>query len=296
MKKLFYLSGLLLFTACNTPKDGSVVHWNGRIVNANSDSIYLLLNNREKAFALDFDGNFQDSMQLVQEGYKIFSVEREEFTVYLIPGDSLTINLDLAAIEHRFSFDGKGKFRNNYLIQKQFKTDRFLSESERLFQLNSQDFRKACLVLITDFKNDLKQGSIDPSFVEIENRNLSFDLINLLYMYKDSYAYFNPNQPQLAVDVFKEIQTIDIDNESDFQTFTSYRSIVLSALQEKLYQGYSADVLLQMIKSPSIKKAFIQTLIYELDPKDVNSEAIYQAILKHCKSPSLLSEAKKRIG
>lgn len=285
---------MLLFAGCKTTKDEKFVQWNGRIANAQNDSVYLLLNNREKAFALDFDGNFQDTMQLVQEGYKTFSVEREEFTVYLIPGDSLILNLDLAEIENNFSFSGKGKNRNNYLIQKQFKTDRFLNDSDRIFHLAPEDFRKACANLHRDFMNDLKQRDIDPSFITIEEKNLQFDMVNLLYIYKDSYAYFNPDKPQLPVDFLKEVLDIDMDNEDHFSTFTSYRSIVLAALQEKLYQGFSADVLLQTIKSPSIKKAFLQTLVYELNPKDVNSEAIYQAILKHTQSPSLLKEAKKR--
>jgi hypothetical protein len=64
-----------------------------------------------------------------------------------------------------------------------------------------------------------------------------------------------------------ELDEIDLDNDEDYRTYQSYRNIVLTNLQEKLYQGLSADALLENIKSQSIKNGFINSLIYELDPK-----------------------------
>jgi len=92
-----------------------------------------------------------------------------------------------------------------------------------------------------------------------------------------------------------ELDEIDLDNDEDYRTYQSYRNIVLTNLQEKLYQGLSADALLENIKSQSIKNGFINSLIYELDPKDPNSNGIYQAIQKHCNYQPWLDEAAKRM-
>lgn len=298
MKMLWRFFLLLLITvySCSPQKEnGEMIHFSGRIANAQTDSIYLLLNNREKAFALDYDGNFSDTLQLVDEGYKTLSIDREEFTIYLVPGDSLILDADLNQIENHFKFSGKGKNRNNYLIEKSFKTDKFLTDNIELFQLTPPDFKNQIKNFHQKVFEDLEKLKVNSSFIRTEKTNLNYDFINLLYMYKDSYTYYNPVSEQLPVNFLSELEKIDLDNDEDYKTYQSYRNIVLTSLQEKLYQGFSADSLLENIKSPSIKKGFINSLIYELDPNDPNSEAIYQAIKKHCNYQPWLDEASKRM-
>ncbi|MDM1073293.1 hypothetical protein HX001_12450 [Empedobacter brevis] len=298
MKTLWGLLPLILMVSYNcSPKErkGEIIYFSGRIANAQTDSIYLLLNNREKAFALDFDGNFSDTLQLVDEGYKTLSIEREEFTIYLVPGDSLVLNTDLTQLESNFKFSGKGKNRNNYLVEKSFKTDHFLTENTELFKLPPSDFKNRIKRFHLKVFEELEKLEVNSSFIKTEKNNLNYDFINLLYTYKDSYTYYNPASQQLPVNFLTELDKIDLDNEDAYRTYQSYRSIVLTNLQEKLYQGFSADALLQEIESQSIKNGFIHSLIYELDSKDPNSLAIYQAIQKHCKHQPWLDEAEKRM-
>ncbi len=298
MKTLWRFLLLLLITiySCSPKKEkGELVYFSGRIANAQTDSIYLLLNNREKAFALDFDGNFSDTIQLVDEGYKTLSIEREEFTIYLIPGDSLILNTDLKHLENNFKFSGIGKNRNNYLVDKSFKTDKFLTDHTELFKLAPPDFKNQIINFHQKVFEDLEKLEVNSSFIKTEKTNLNYDFINLLYMYKDSYTYYNPASQQLPVNFLTELDEIDLDNDEDYRTYQSYRNIVLTNLQEKLYQGLSADALLENIKSQSIKNGFINSLIYELDPKDPNSNGIYQAIQKHCNYQPWLDEAAKRM-
>ena len=57
---------LITIYSCSPKKEkGELVYFSGRIANAQTDSIYLLLNNREKAFALDFDGNFNMMIEMM---------------------------------------------------------------------------------------------------------------------------------------------------------------------------------------------------------------------------------------
>lgn len=286
---------VVIFSCSPNQKKGEVIYFSGRIANAQTDSIYLLLNNREKGFALDFDGNFSDTIQLVDEGYKKLSIDREEFIMYLIPGDSLILDTDLNQIESHFKFSGKGENKNNYLVDKTFKTDQFLTENQAIFKLAPQDFRNKIKAFHQLVYQNLEKSDIKASFVKKEEKNLNYDFINLLYTYKDSYAYYNPAAEQLPVNFLTELDEIDLDNEDDYKTYQSYRNIVLTHLQELFYQGFSADALLQKIKSPSIKKGFLNMLIYELNPNDPNSFAIYETIKKHCDYKPWLDEADKRM-
>lgn len=286
---------ILVYSCTPSNKKEQVIYFGGRVANAESDSIYLLLNNREKAFALDFDGNFSDTIQLQDEGYKKISIDREEFTLYLVPGDSLILDTDLNQIESRFSFTGRGSNRNNYLIGKSFKTDAFLSHNNELFRLPPTEFKNQ----IKDFNDKLFKSldkiDVSSAFVSKEEKNLNYDYINFLYTYKDSYNYYNPTLEQLPVNFLTELEKMNLDNDEDYITYQSYRGIVLTDLQEKLYQGFSADALLQKIKSTAIKNGFLSSLVYELDPKDPNSDAIYSAIKKHCTYQPWLDEAKTRM-
>jgi hypothetical protein len=295
-----YLGFLLLlfisiYSCSPNNKKEQVIYFGGRVAHAESDSIYLLLNNREKAFALDFDGNFSDTIQIQDEGYKKLSIDREEFTLYLVPGDSLILDTDLNQIETRFTFTGKGSNRNNYLISKSFKTDAFLSHNSELFRLSPTEFRNQIKTFNDALLKSLDKIDVSSAFVNKEEKNLNYDYINFLYTYKDSFNYYNPTLEQLPINFLTELEQMDLDNDEDYRTYQSYRGIVLTDLQEKLYQGYSADALLQKIKSTSIKNGFLSSLIYELDPKDPNSEVVYKAIKKHCTYQPWLDEAEKRM-
>lgn len=292
----YFLLVLLVNYSCTTKqKDQSVLYFSGRIANAETDSIYLLLNNREKAFALDFDGNFSDTVNIYDEGYKTLSIDRDEYPIYLVPDDSLVLNVDLNKIDTHFSFTGKGYKRNNYLIRKDFETDEFLADNTELFQLDPQKFRVKITAFHKKLIQELQKSDINPKFISKEKKNLNYDYINLLYNYKDSYAYFHPESEQLPINFLTELDSIDLDNDEDFRMYQSYRGLVLTNLQEKLYEGFSAEALLDNIKSPSIKNGFLNALIYELDAKDPNSKAIYEAIIKHCTYQPWLDEAKQRM-
>lgn len=281
---------VLCLFSCSSKKENNVVVFSGHIKNTRLDSVFIILNEREKGFALDFDGNFSDTIQLNNEGYKVLSIDREEYPVYLAPGDSLFFNTDLKKLEETYYFKGKGAERNNYLFEKDKLINAWLA-NESLFKLNSDQY----IQNMEDFSATLRKAmvgfNIDKSFEKIESRNLYFDEFNLLYTYRDTYAYFNPTEIQLPID-FLDFKRFNLDNEEDFNQFRSYRSIVTYFLDEKLNNGESPIDILKNIKSESIKYSFIRTLIDNLDPTDEFSPVAYQAIQSFCEYQPWLKEAK----
>lgn len=278
-----------LFSCKNNKKENQYITFSGHLKNASFDSVYIVLNEREKGFALDFDGNFSDTIQLNTEGYKTFSLDRDEFTLYLIPGDSLFFNADLKQLDKTYYFNGKGGDRNNYLFEKDTLIDAWIA-NEKLYRLSPEAYTNN----ITDFTNTLKTklraSQLEESFIKIENKNIFFDEFNLMYTYRDSYAYFNPTKGQLPIN-FLDFKKFDLDNGSDFNQFKSYRSIVNYYLDEQLNSGHAPVDILNSIESENIRYSFIRCLIDSLDPKDQMSHTYYDAIQKFCKYKPWLEEA-----
>lgn len=286
---------ILSTLACKEPnKQSNYLTISGHIKNASLDSVYVKLNEREKGFALDFDGNFADTVQLNDEGYKTLAIDREEFPVYLIPGDSLHLRVDLNNFEKTFIFDGKGASRNNYLFQKEILVNNWLA-NEQLYQLSAEEYQANLKDFLFQMKQNLQGNQVDDSFAKIEQKNLYFDEFNMLYAYRDSYAYFNPTKPQLPIN-FLNFSHFDLDNADDFKQFQSYRSIVAYYLDEQLNQGNAPQDLLRKIKSEPIKYAFLRTLIDQLDPTDASSAIYFKAIQEFCTYQPWLKEAKTKMG
>lgn len=280
---------LMVFSCGEKKKDEQFVIFSGQIKNATFDSIYIKLNNREKGFALDFDGNFSDTVQLPFEGYKTLAIDREEFPIYLIQGDSLSLHVDLKDIETTYFFRGVGAERNNYLFEKDLLVNQWMA-NDKVFRLDENEYRNNITDFSMQLRELLKEVKPDKSFDKIEHRNIYFDEFNLLYVYRDSFAYFNPTKPQLPVN-FLNFKKFNLDNELNFNQFESYRTIVTYYLDEQLNRGVSPSTILAEIKSENIRNSFIRSLIDNLDPKDESSYDTYEAIQKYCKYKPWIVEA-----
>lgn len=289
-----FLSLVVLLAACQEEKkENHFVTISGQFKNATFDSVYVILNEREKGFALDFDGNFSDTLQLNDEGYKVLAIDREEIPVYLMAGDSLSINADMQRFQQTFYYKGKGAERNNYLYEKDNLFTIWLA-NDHLYRLAPQDY----LDNITDFSMQLRQmmkaKDLEPAFQKVEQRNIYFDEFNMLYLYRDSYAYFNPTQPQLPVD-FLDFTRFDLNNEEDFKQFRSYRNIISYYFDEQLNRGVDPVAFFATLKSEAIQIEFLRTLLQHLDPTETTAEADYRIFQQLCPYPSLLKEAKAKM-
>ena len=287
----FVLPIIFLFSCQSEKKESNFVTFSGHIKNAKIDSVFVILNEREKGFALDFDGNFSDTVQLNDEGYKTFAIDRNEFSLYLMPGDSLFFAADLDNFDDTYFFKGKGADRNNYLYEKDTLLNSWFS-NEKLYKLEPQEYLDNIKDLSVVLKKSLKDKGLESSFMKIEQKNIFFDEFNLLYSYRDSYAYFNPSKPQLPIN-FLDFSKFNLDNQSDYNQFKSYRNIVLYYFDEQLNRGFSPVDLIKNLKSENIKNDFIRILIDNLDPTDTNSKVYYEAIQSFCTYKPWLDEANK---
>lgn len=283
---------ILTIFSCKNDADSVFVNVSGNLKNVNIDSIYFVINNREKAVALDNDGNFSDTIQLKNEGFFTFSDGRNEFPVYLIPGDHLVINADYLDLENTLKFTGDGEVRNNFLLQKENKIAEYLADEKTFYSREPNDYKSHVKVIYNEFVKDLEaiEPNIGISFFESEKKNLHYDYVLNLLTYKDAYAYFNGKLPDLPSDFKKEIEAIDINNEADYVKYPAYRYLVSNILDERL-KSETLPEIVKTIKSQKVKDQFFVTLIDNINQNSTESELIYQVITKNTENPKIIQAA-----
>lgn len=302
MKKgiLLILSLLLLsFFSCKKGSDQQQITFSGHLKNVNIDSIYLTLDNREKAFPLDPDGNFSDTVNISHEGYYRFSDGRNDFPIYLIPGDQIMIEADYLNLENSLKFTGTGAIRNNFLMQKDAKIGEILSDEKEFYNKPAEEFRTNLQQHYHLFLDDLKkiEPQVELTFYEAEKKNLHYQYLLYLYAYIDAYAYFQNKKPQLTPEIEAELKGIDINNEEDYNSIPSYRFLVGYVLDEQLLNE-RLPIVVEKIKSQKIKDQFLKNLIPNIYQNSSESDLTYETIQKNTKDKAILEaaeEAKKKL-
>lgn len=287
---LFFL--LLFIVSCKKDPATSFVNFKGHMDNVNIDSVYVMINNREKAFVLDADGNFSDTIQLKHEGYLTFSDGRNELPIYLIPGDDLHLNADYLDYENSIKFTGKGSVRNNFIIEKENKIVALLSNEKEFYSKPASEYQQSVKVHYQNFLQDLEdiKSEVEASFYDAEKKNLHYEYLMNLYLYQDAYAYFNNQIPVLSESFTKEINALDLNNEEDFDRFPVYRYLVSYVLDDQLKDDSLTNVV-KNIKSQKIKDVFLLKLVQDINQNSTEAETVYQTILANTSNPKIVAEA-----
>ncbi|WP_094745856.1 TlpA family protein disulfide reductase [Vaginella massiliensis] len=283
---------LLIVVGCKKETTPNVVTFSGQLRNVNIDSVYVLLNNREKGFALDADGNFKDTIQLAHEGYFTFTEGRNEFPIYLIPGDNLVLNANYENLESSLKFSGKGEVRNNFIVSKENKIETMLSNEKVFYSKPANEYLQDVNKYYQAFLNDLDliKNDVEASFYEAEKKNLYYEYLMNLFVYQDAYAYFNNQLPKLTPEFEKEIKNLDINNEKDYERLPIYRQLVSYVLDDHL-KNQSINEVINKIKAQPIKDQFLQDLIQNIHQNSSDAALIYQAIVENTNNPKILEQA-----
>ncbi len=146
--------------------------------------------NEDKArFKLDKEKNFEGKIELVDEGYYVLDYKHRKYDIFLTPGDSIYVEINLENKDQPVVFSGTGSGINNYIRQR-IKTDYELSLKKRhLFRLDYNEFsdtlktkRTALLELLDDA--NMASADFTKSFYDKEKGLLFFDWADDHFEYK----------------------------------------------------------------------------------------------------------------
>lgn len=292
MKKILLLAAacLLFIFSCKKEesRDDTVVA--GKITNPQSDSVYMYLPDREKAFVLNEKGEFYDTIRLDKKGYFYFSDGREQTEFFLFPGDSIYISLDTRQFDESIRYSGKGAEKNNYLAAKFLKEEAVGTSSAQLFSMSPTDFKQKFETHTLALEETLEASSAEPKFKEIEKRNLRYGYLSLLAQYPEAYEYFTGKAPDLPEGYLKELEGISYDNSEDYDLIPFYRDLIINKYMLDIEKASSTPELEKMvagIQSTDIKEDVLGALYYRISSTNPESEGLNEIIQKYSANDQL---------
>lgn len=170
MKKIIILSmGILLsILACNSDKPTDYARISGKIENKNGDELQIRNHDNQviKKIKVNKDGTFTDTLKVSKGRYAI-SDGKEYASLYLRPGDDITMNLDAVQFDETLSFKGKGSAESNYMVKKLLKQEQVFENINNLYTKPKDEFLTELKNLKSDFNSFLKeQKGLDPDFIQ----------------------------------------------------------------------------------------------------------------------------------
>ena len=119
MKKIIYLTLIILgFSACQNKENHNII-LSGTIKNMPGDTIFLydVYQKNKQAIVVDSTKHFADTLNL-KKGYYKLKVAQQYTWLFLKPGDRLQLSTDYKDFDNQLKYKGKGAIVNNYLAQK----------------------------------------------------------------------------------------------------------------------------------------------------------------------------------
>ncbi len=244
----------------------------GKIVNPRTDEVvisrdFLLL--RSDTIKLNGQNELSGTVKVPVEGLYIIFIFPEFQTIYLKPGDSLAIHLNVDEFDESISFSGSLGFENNLLL------DMFLANErennyfyDHRFQFDVASFNKKLDSFETE-KNSLIENFKD------EYSQTSIKYKQILTLFKNS-AYYN----------LKEHYALKNMNVKFSDDYFSYRSVLQKQLADPnvIYMNSFADSFLEYKMKKKCEKGrnpFLE-LSYLIDNEIFDAEFKDNMFVKYC--------------
>mgnify|MGYP000922987787 CR=1 FL=1 len=294
MKKLFVVA-LTIFTVFSCGKEEQdFVTIAGKIDNANSDSVFIVKDNFRKGIPV-VNGEFKDTLKLVGNSYFEFYSGNERTEIYLSQGDSLFISTDMQEFDEKLKYRGTSEKENNYLAQKQLKTEQIYVDPAAFFSVDPNSFKSKVTAYKTELNADLNQEGINKVFKESETKNIDYFYYMMLAQYPMAHQYFTQQEAYLPADFDEEIKKLNLENEADFNSIPAYKQFVLYKVSNQISEAKTPDEIekiISNIKTPQIKDAVMKEfLLYFVASGSPDSERYHNYIQKNAKDKKIKKES-----
>ncbi len=296
MKK-FFIVALTIFTVFSCGKEEQdFVTIAGKIDNANSDSVFVVKEDFRKGIPV-VNGEFKDTLKIAGNGYFEFYSGNERTEIYLNQGDSLFISTDMQEFDEKLKYGGTSEKENNYLAQKQLKTEQIYVDPAAFFSVDPNSFKSKVTAYKTELNKDLSQEGINDEFKKLETKNIDYFYYMMLAQYPMAHKYFTQNEPVLPDDFNKEIEMLNLENEADFNSIPAYKQFVFYKISNQISEAKSpeeTEKIISAIKSQQIKDAVMKEfLLYFVASGSSDAERYHNYILKNAKDEKIKKESRE---
>lgn len=169
-KTLFLFVFILILLSCKEEAPKNYVSLSGEITNKNnSELIILSLDNQiVKRISLSEAGSFKDTLT-VAKGKYILTDGREYASLFLKPGDLISITLDANKFDETLTFEGQGSLENNFMIKKLLLQEEVFKNIDEQYNLPREEFNVYLEETKQKFHTLLKETeNLDTDFIQLD--------------------------------------------------------------------------------------------------------------------------------
>ena len=236
MKKIIIALVALMVLACNneneTKPDFAVV--SGKILNTTGE---VSINSFDRSFSqpveIAADGTFTDTLSTDKNYYVLYD-GKNPVLLYLEPGFNINISYSANDFKNTLKYTGEGAAQNDYFFSKQENEARLLGNRFDAYLLDEAEFKtkfKALKASNDSLLNTFKD--LPDTFVAKAKKDLDYSYLARVNEYERYHQYVT-NSPDFKVSegFLKELDGLDLSNESDYFFSNDYKNLVVSKYQK----------------------------------------------------------------
>ena len=214
MKKysLIVLLVAVLSSCMNSTENTAVL--SGKVANY-KDRIARLISEDNKLLGsseLTADGQFSIEIDLDTAQVLQFRNSKEFTSIYLQPGDHLTMTLDADEFDESMEFSGDASFCNTYLVRKYLVMEHLRSESVLAFE--PDDYLLEMKLNTEELWQILDRVSADKmAFVEVQKKQLNIELADLKLNYPYSFEMISGDELTIEDSFYNFLNDIDLEDQ-----------------------------------------------------------------------------------
>ena len=219
------------------------VFLSGKVLNPGADAVYVKQSGTfgdvdYDTLALDENGTFYGVIKADEEGFYRFSDGNERATVYLVPGDSLHLELDTKEFDESLKFSGNGSAKiNNYLAERVMMEETEGLPGSELYAQEYDDFTTT----ISNIKDKnvgllatLKENypAVSEKFLSVANANVLYDWANKMMNFESYHKHYaKKDSVSLPASHMDFLSQLDINNPALLGS-SSFKSFIKNYLDE----------------------------------------------------------------
>ncbi|MFY8188758.1 MAG: TlpA family protein disulfide reductase [Flavobacterium sp.] len=295
MKYFYFLASVLLFVSCQKETESFI---EVSIGNYKGDTIFIKGVDYEKSIVKNESGIFRDTLSIPYKGVFEIDFNDDEIitqNIYLEPQKALSVQIKNVDSLEQATFDESLKLENEFLNKKKkFIIDNYgdvtnMEGLMKIFEADEVAFIQKNQIFSAKIKEMIEQSNLKNAFFkEMQLKDVDYFVHQKNMMYQSYHAYAIKNDAYKTSENFPKLpENFNSDDETAFFTSYSYRNLITSVFQNKLYenevydQAYERGIAqLKTIKSQTIKNFLVENLIYELNPNAENLEERYTTLLE----------------
>ncbi len=263
----YFLLALTLFFACEGPKSPVSATVSGKITNPKGDQVSFRWNGETVTDSLNAEGKFNVTLDLSKPQEVRFRHGEESTTLYLRPGDQLSLSLDTKEFDESLKYTGTGEKINNYLAAVVLMGDTIINPRAMYmlppdsFQLVLGNIKEWKIAALESFNID------DEEFISYAKNDLEWSDRVKKISYEDNYKYLTKaTEVELPEDFYAFENEADINDSTQvdypsFQNFVEKKAEQLAGVkyenrkdQSGGFYSFYLEAIDEIVTIPSIKE------------------------------------------